>query len=142
MWGKLYSSPCVSKTRHNITINKVACLRHADLGFPSPPHTALRFVWGNRIKCSQHIYRTLIVSIIWHVLIYDGLSVPKARSRKIHHDGNIHHNWCFVDVSVDIKNPGRLHIKKETSTGIVHFIAEMKPRLHELVGVTLWIQRR
>ena len=48
----------------------------------------------------------------------------------------------FVDVSVDIKNPNRLHFKKETSTGIVHFIAEMKPRLHELVGVTLWIQRR
>lgn len=48
----------------------------------------------------------------------------------------------FGAVSVDLKNPNRLHFKKETSTGIVHFIAEMKPRLHELVGVTLWIQRR
>lgn len=48
----------------------------------------------------------------------------------------------FEDVSVDLKNPNRLHFKKETPTGIVHLIAEIKPRLHELVGVTLWIQRR
>ena len=38
--------PCVSKIRYNITINKVACLRHAELSYLSPPHTALRFVWG------------------------------------------------------------------------------------------------
>ena len=38
--------PSVSKTRYNITINKVACLQHAELSCLSPPHTALRFVWG------------------------------------------------------------------------------------------------
>ncbi len=38
--------PCVSMIRYNITINKVACLLHAELGYLSPPHTALRFVWG------------------------------------------------------------------------------------------------
>ncbi len=59
-WGKLCSFPCVSKIRHNITINKVACLRHAELGFLALPTLHFASCGGNRIKCFQHIYRTLI----------------------------------------------------------------------------------
>ena len=44
--GEIMPILCVSKIRNNITINKVACLRHAVLGYLIPPHTALRFVWG------------------------------------------------------------------------------------------------
>ncbi len=44
--GVIMPIPCVLKIRYNITINKVACPRHAELGYLSPSHTALRFVLG------------------------------------------------------------------------------------------------
>ena len=52
--GVIIPIPCVLKIRYNININKVACLRHAVLSYLSPPHTALRFVWVNKITCFHH----------------------------------------------------------------------------------------
>ena len=44
--GVIMPIPCVLKMRYSININKVACLRHAELSYLSPPHTKRRAVWG------------------------------------------------------------------------------------------------
>ena len=44
--GVIMPIPCVSEIRYSININKVACLRHAELSYQFPPHTAFRFVLG------------------------------------------------------------------------------------------------
>ena len=44
--GVIMPIPCVSDIRYSININKVACLRHAELSYLSPPHTKRRAVWG------------------------------------------------------------------------------------------------
>lgn len=48
----------------------------------------------------------------------------------------------FNHVNIDKEYDNRLIFKKETPTGLVHLVAEIHPRRQELVGITLWIQRR
>ncbi len=54
--GGIMPIPCVSKIRYNITINKVACFRHAELSYLFHPTRHFASCGVNKIMCFQHLY--------------------------------------------------------------------------------------